>query len=31
MMRLSQDFDDIADDLLHGGVEIRHPELVQAA
>jgi hypothetical protein len=28
MMRLARDFEDIADDLLHGAVEIRHPELM---
>jgi hypothetical protein len=28
LMQLAQDFEDIADDLLHGAVEIRHPELL---
>jgi hypothetical protein len=28
LMQLAQDFEDIADDLLHGAVEIRHPELM---
>jgi hypothetical protein len=28
LMRLAQDFDDIADDLLHGAIEIRHVELM---
>ena len=28
LMRAAQDFEELADDLLHGAVEIRHPELM---
>jgi hypothetical protein len=28
MMQLAKDFDEIAEDLLHGAIEIRHPELL---
>src|ERR1051325_4204610 len=28
MMQLAKDFDELADDLLHGAVELRHPELM---
>jgi hypothetical protein len=28
LMWLARDFEDIADDLLYGAVEIRHPELM---
>jgi hypothetical protein len=27
-MRAAQDFDELAEDLLRGAVEIRHPELM---
>jgi hypothetical protein len=27
-MRLAQDFDELAEDLLRGAIEIRHPELM---
>jgi hypothetical protein len=27
-MRAAQDFEELADDLLRGAVEIRHPELM---
>jgi hypothetical protein len=28
LMHLAQDFEELADDLLHGAIEIRHPELM---
>lgn len=28
LMQLAQDFDELADDLLRGAIEIRHPELM---
>ena len=28
LMSLAQDFDELAEDLLRGAVEIRHPELM---
>jgi hypothetical protein len=28
LMRAAQDFDELAEDLLRGAVEIRHPELM---